>query len=50
MQVSDRELEDKFRHNASGVLPEEKADNAVKFIWELEELKDISYLMDALAG
>ncbi|MBI2361565.1 MAG: MmgE/PrpD family protein [Deltaproteobacteria bacterium] len=49
-RLSDRELEDKFRHNASGVLPEEKANNAVKFVWELEELKNISDLVDSLAG
>ena len=49
-RISDRELEEKFRHNTSGRLPRERVDKAVKFIWELEELKDISYFIDTLAG
>jgi len=49
-RLSDQELEEKFRHNTAGRLARDKVDEAVKFIWELEELKDISYLMDALAG
>jgi 2-methylcitrate dehydratase PrpD len=49
-RLSDRELEEKFKRNASRVLPEGKADNAVKLIWELDELSNISRLTDALAG
>lgn len=49
-RISDRELEEKFRHNTSGRLPRDRVDKAAKFIWELEELKDISAFMDTLAG
>lgn len=48
-RLSDQELEEKFRHNTSGLLPQDKVDKALKSIWELEELKNISHLMDGLA-
>ncbi|MFQ5827040.1 MAG: hypothetical protein ACE5IA_06760, partial [Dehalococcoidia bacterium] len=49
-RLSDQELEEKFKHNTSGILPEQKIEEAVKSIWELEELENISQLMTAVAG
>ncbi len=49
-RLSDRELEEKFRHNASSALPSDRADTALRMIWELPELDTIAHLMAALAG
>ena len=46
--VSDEELENKFRHNASRVLTETKIEGAVRAIWNLEKMKDISELVDQI--
>ncbi|MBI2089073.1 MAG: MmgE/PrpD family protein [Deltaproteobacteria bacterium] len=48
-RLSDRELEEKFRQNTSGLLPQDRVDKALKSIWELEEMKNLSHLMEALA-
>jgi 2-methylcitrate dehydratase PrpD len=49
-RLSDQELEEKFRHNALATLPQYGIDEAVKSIWKLEELENISQLMVAVAG
>lgn len=45
----DQRLEEKFRHNASALLPPDKVDGAVRSIWNVEKLENVSFLMDTLA-
>ncbi|MBI4334678.1 MAG: MmgE/PrpD family protein [Chloroflexi bacterium] len=45
----DKFLEDKFRHNASGVLSEKKIDGVIESIWKLDEMENISSLMKLTA-
>jgi len=47
--VTDGELEKKFRHNAARILTEGKIEGAVKAIWNLEQVENISQLMDQIA-
>ncbi|MFX1534836.1 MAG: MmgE/PrpD family protein [Promethearchaeota archaeon] len=45
-QMTDEELEKKFRHNAQRILTEAKIDEAVKALWNLEKLKNVTDVMD----
>ncbi|MEM2424936.1 MAG: MmgE/PrpD family protein [Candidatus Bathyarchaeia archaeon] len=47
-QMTDEELEMKYRHNASWVLTEDKIEKSISLLWNLENLKSISELMDHL--
>jgi 2-methylcitrate dehydratase PrpD len=47
--VKDSDLVEKFKHNASKIIPEGKVDEVVKSIWGLEEIDNISLLMKELA-
>jgi len=47
-QVSDNLLEEKFIHNLAVILPENKAAEVAKMIWDLENLKDLSQLIQKL--
>ena len=47
---SDQELADKFRNNASRVLPWPKIDKAVDAFMELEKVKDVSSLVELLTA
>jgi hypothetical protein len=44
----DREVEDKFRHNAASVLNEDRIDGAVRAILELETIDKASELVGAI--
>ena len=48
--MKDEELEAKFRINASKVLRQENIDKAVKAIFELETMGDISELLAILSS
>ncbi|MBI4334588.1 MAG: MmgE/PrpD family protein [Chloroflexi bacterium] len=48
-RMTDQELEDKFRRCASGLLPARKIENACRQIWTLQQLDDVSVLMQDLA-
>jgi len=45
VQMTDEELVEKFRHNASRILAQDKIENAVNSLLNLEKLKNISELM-----
>jgi 2-methylcitrate dehydratase PrpD len=47
-QMSDKDLEEKFRRNMAVIMPKDKADKVVKTIWELEKVKDVSKLIQKL--
>ncbi len=49
-RMSDDDLNEKFRHNASGVLSKKKTNTAIECLWNLEKLKNLSLLMNALAA
>jgi 2-methylcitrate dehydratase PrpD len=44
--MDDRQLSEKFANNASQVLPSQKIERALKMIFALEELDDVSHLME----
>ena len=46
LEFTDEELEEKFRHNASRILTQNKIEGAVKSIWEVETVENISELVD----
>ncbi len=48
--MSDEELADKFRNNSIPVLGEGSTENAIKFLMNLEDIKDVSVLMNELSG
>ena len=45
LQVTDQELEKKFRRNVSKLLTEGQIERAVKAIWSLEKIENVSGLM-----
>ncbi|MFC1935968.1 MmgE/PrpD family protein [Chloroflexota bacterium] len=47
-RMTDQELSNKFRENASRILPWEKIDKALQLILDLEEMDEVSGLMEAL--
>lgn len=47
-RLSDKELETKFQHNASGRLPQDKINQAINIIWELDKQQGIYPLMATL--
>jgi len=49
-RMKDEELEAKFRINAAKVLSQENIDNAVRAIFELEKMGDISELLAILSS
>ena len=49
MQLTDQELTEKFRHNATRILAENNIKNALDTLLNLEELKNIAELMEQLA-
>jgi len=49
-RMTDEELEAKFRINASGVLKQENIDKAVRAIFELDKISDISALLLVLCS
>ena len=48
VQLTDEELEKKFRHNAVRVLSEDQINRAVKALWNLEDLKSTKQLIDQI--
>lgn len=48
IQLTDEELEKKFRHNAVRILSEGQIHRAVKALWNLEKLKTVKELMDEI--
>jgi 2-methylcitrate dehydratase PrpD len=48
-KMSREQLVEKFKHNASLMLPRHKIDQASKHILELESLKDVSQLMESIS-
>jgi 2-methylcitrate dehydratase len=46
--MSDREVEEKFRSLASGVLDRKRAGRVIEFVWQLDQIKDIGALMPLL--
>jgi 2-methylcitrate dehydratase len=46
--LSDREIEEKFRHLATGKLDRVKAGRVIETVWALDRLKDIGALMPLL--
>jgi 2-methylcitrate dehydratase len=46
--MSDREVEEKFRSLASGVLDRKRAGHLIEFVWQLDQVKDIGTLMPLL--
>ena len=48
-RMTDDELMQKFRNNACCILSQEKVDNAIKLVFDLEELADISELSECLS-
>jgi 2-methylcitrate dehydratase PrpD len=48
IQLTDEELEKKFRHNAVRILSEGQIDRAVDALWNLEKLKSVKELMDQI--
>jgi len=49
MEMSDQELFDKFVHNSKDILSVNNTERIIKIILSLEELDDVSRLMDLLA-
>lgn len=49
MRATNEELEDKFRVNASYVLPKEKTEAAIERIWNLESLGNTAELVEVLS-
>ena len=49
-KITDQALEEKFLHNASGVVTKEKSKAIAGFIWELEDMDDVSRFMTLLRG
>lgn len=47
-RMSDREVEDKFRSLAKGVVPEERIDKILGELWRLEDIQDVGQLMAIL--
>ncbi|MFX1534191.1 MAG: MmgE/PrpD family protein [Promethearchaeota archaeon] len=47
-QMTDAELEKKFRHNAQRILTEGQINRAVKALWNMEKLKNTSELVDEI--
>jgi 2-methylcitrate dehydratase PrpD len=47
-QLTDEELEKKFRHSAVRILSEGQIDRAVKALWNLEKLKSVKELMNQI--
>ncbi len=48
LQLTDEELEKKFRHNAVRILTADKIEHAVKTIWNLEKVGNTSELIDQI--
>jgi 2-methylcitrate dehydratase PrpD len=48
IQLTDEELEKKFRHNAVRILAENKIERAVKTIWNMEKVENTQELMDQI--
>ena len=48
VQLTDEELEKKFRHNAVRILSEGQIDRAVETLWNLEKLENVQELMDQI--
>lgn len=48
-RMNDEELETKFRANGSRTLPPKKIDKSIKILFQLEELTEISELLQALS-
>jgi hypothetical protein len=48
-RATDEELVEKFRHNASRILPRNKTDRAVKALLELETMGNVSELMEQVS-
>lgn len=48
IQLTDEELENKFRHNAVRILSEKQIDRAVHNLWNLEKLGTIKELIDQI--
>ena len=46
--MTDKEVEEKFRRLANGKLPEAKIDAILNKVWHLDELLDVSFLMELL--
>jgi 2-methylcitrate dehydratase len=46
--MSDRELEAKVRHLAAGRLDRARIDRLIRFVWRLDEVRDIGVLMPLL--
>ena len=46
--VTDEELIDKFKHNASRILTEQKIENAINDILELDKITDIAQMMSQI--
>ena len=49
IQLTDDELEKKFRHNAVRILSEGQINRAVDALWNLEKLKNVKELMEQIA-
>jgi 2-methylcitrate dehydratase PrpD len=49
VRMTDEQMEEKFRNNASGVLTDDKIDRATASIMSLENLEDTSELLTLLA-
>jgi 2-methylcitrate dehydratase len=47
--VSDQELEDKFRHNVKDYFTERQAERIIHMIWKLDEVKNVTELVEACA-
>lgn len=48
IQLTDEELEKKFRHNAVRILSEGQINRAVDALWNLEKVKNVKELMDQI--
>ena len=48
VQLTDAELEEKFRHNSVRILSEAQIDRAVNTLWSLEKIKDVKELIDQI--
>lgn len=47
--LSDAEVETKFRHLASSVLPETKIDEILKSLWEIESMENVRSVLELFA-